>query len=236
MKLLGAVILFYVLVGICTYVFKKRTPEEYAASAARHPTWLFARWTALWKTMGGLGLDPEKVAEGAFQLITGRVAPLAIGIVAAPRKPSDPPPAGGAAARPPVDPLDLLPVIQVDDEPPSTKPETPAARRMPRLVLVHSAILTVIAIVLVVACAQPAASPSTEQQRVDRAKKAELEYGAALQLCVVNAKLRMTDQSDTSKRKALADADECAHVVRSAWSDDGGAPVRDAGDGEGGAS
>ena len=80
---LGHALLAYLALGICTLVFKPRTAAEYAESAARNPVWIWSRVTALWQLVGAIGLDPAKMADGLGKLITGKSAPLAIGLVAA---------------------------------------------------------------------------------------------------------------------------------------------------------
>lgn len=71
---LGQAALLWVFVSVATLVFKPRTPEEYAKVAARAPSWLWSRWAALWQMVGGLGLDPLKVAAGMLKLFTGGFA------------------------------------------------------------------------------------------------------------------------------------------------------------------
>ena len=104
---LGHAVLAWLVLGLCTLVFKKRTPEEYAKSAGRHPAWLFARVTAFWQFLGGLGLDPVKVSEALGKVISGRVQPLALGVVAV----KDEPTAKKLSSAPP-------PVVKDDDSGP----------------------------------------------------------------------------------------------------------------------
>ena len=80
---LGHALLSYLFLGLCTLLFKPRTAAEYAESAARKPVWIWSRVTALWQLVGAIGLDPAKMADGLGKLITGKSAPLAIGLVAA---------------------------------------------------------------------------------------------------------------------------------------------------------
>ena len=101
---IGAAVLGWLVLGVCTLIFKPRSPESYAALALRNPVWFFARFAAFWQLAGGLGIDPAKVAAAAFKVITGRVQPLETGLVpsSTATKPddgppsSDPPSSGGA--------------------------------------------------------------------------------------------------------------------------------------------
>jgi len=54
------------ITGLITWLFKPRTPEQYAA--------MNPRIAALLKLVGSLGLDIPKLLEGARQLITGSTA------------------------------------------------------------------------------------------------------------------------------------------------------------------
>lgn len=86
---LGSAVLGYVLLGICTFLFKPKSPEEYAAMAARNPRWFFARWAAFWQFLGGLALDPAKMATGLAKVITGHVRPVTTGSIPAPAMTED---------------------------------------------------------------------------------------------------------------------------------------------------
>lgn len=233
----GAMITMWLLVGVFTFLFKKRTPEEYAASAARHPVWFWSRVTALWQFLAGIGPDPHKIAEAVYKMVTGRVAPLALGIVAGDvTKPSVRlAPGGGSVSRT----TDQLPVIHLDDDddtPPSTKPEAPAAKRSAvRFMLFMCLVAFVLVVVVGCASAAPAPSDGITETATQRSQRAEREYGAELQTCVIKAALKMPDKTDASKRTAREDADACAALVRQAWGIDGGAPPTDAGALEGGA-
>lgn len=69
---IGYFILTWLVIGLTTLIFKPRSKEEYAELAARRPTFLFTRVAAFWQLLGGLGVDPRKVAVAALKVITGR--------------------------------------------------------------------------------------------------------------------------------------------------------------------
>lgn len=73
---MGQIVGLWAILGVCTLVFKPKTPEEYAALAARRPAWLWSRVAAFLTFMGGLGLDPSKVAASLVKVITGKVEPV----------------------------------------------------------------------------------------------------------------------------------------------------------------
>lgn len=61
--------------GLFVLLFKKRSPEDYAALAARHPVWLFARFAAFTQLVGALGIDPLKAAGAIAKLFWGTDKP-----------------------------------------------------------------------------------------------------------------------------------------------------------------
>lgn len=218
---LGIYVTSQILLALATLVFKKRTPEEYAASAARKPEWLFSRVTAFWKLAGAMNIDPAKVAEAAMQVVTGYVAPLAQGVTVAKGRTNPPPP-----STPPSGPgrglalLEELPVIDMGDHDddqaePDTIPETPAARSGTRLFF---AVFAAGAIVLFGCSPAPPLPPMTAEQKKTAA---EIAYGALIQECVAKAAARMPDKTAASVRRSRAEADACADEVDRTWSDAG---------------
>lgn len=65
-------IVWPIVTALFVAIFKPRTPEEYAKSAARNPVWFFARWTAFCQLMGAWGLDPYKTVEALQKVVSGR--------------------------------------------------------------------------------------------------------------------------------------------------------------------
>lgn len=72
---LGYAILAYLAFALATFMFKPRSPNEYAALATRSPVALFSRIAAFWQLIGGLGLDPRKVAVALVKVLSGRTEP-----------------------------------------------------------------------------------------------------------------------------------------------------------------
>ena len=68
---LGIAVTSWVALGLCTLVFKPRTPESYASLALRKPTFLFTRLAALLQLIGALGIDPAKVATALLKIMLG---------------------------------------------------------------------------------------------------------------------------------------------------------------------
>lgn len=118
---MGAAIITYLALGLCTLVFKPRSAAEYAAMASRNPAWLWSRLAAFFQLVAGLGFDPSKVAEAIVKVITGRVAPLTIGLIA------DGTPGAYRKSAPPRS--SSIPVITTDSEPPTMKRMVPSLVR-----------------------------------------------------------------------------------------------------------
>ena len=118
---LGAALVTYLVLGLCTLALKPRTAADYAAMASRNPVWLWSRLTALFQLVAGLGLDPSKVAEALVKVVTGRVAPLSIGLVA------DGKPGAYRKSAPPS--AASIPVVTSDSEPPTLKRVVPVVAR-----------------------------------------------------------------------------------------------------------
>ena len=59
------------LTALVLAIFKSRTPEQYAALAARNPQWLFSRWAGFLILLSGAGFDSAKVLEGLRRVLTG---------------------------------------------------------------------------------------------------------------------------------------------------------------------
>ena len=64
-----------IISGLFVLLFKKRSPEEYAALAARHPVWFFARFAAFTQLVGALGIDPMKAAAAVAKIFWGTDKP-----------------------------------------------------------------------------------------------------------------------------------------------------------------
>jgi hypothetical protein len=72
---LGFAVASYLCIALATFLFKARSPEQYASTAARRPVWFWSRVAAFWQFLGGLGMDPSKVATALVKILTGRVDP-----------------------------------------------------------------------------------------------------------------------------------------------------------------
>lgn len=72
---IGSAILVWILVSLVTAMVKPRTPEAYARLASRRPTFFWPRFTAFLQFLGGLGIDPVKVALALAKILTGHTVP-----------------------------------------------------------------------------------------------------------------------------------------------------------------
>lgn len=216
---LGNAVLGYVLIALCTYLFKKRTPEEYAASAARSPVWFFSRWTPFWQLMGTWGPDPSKAAEALGKVITGRVQPLAIGIVAA--KEDTP-----KATR--IDPTRNTAVVIIEDteeDAASKKDDSEAGPYrdgfLPIVVCLIGALSLLGIAPVLAACSSP--GPATpEQTRAQKEHAADASYTADMMRC-----------TSLSLYPTFEDSKACTAATRARWGrlPDGGADPAFAKDG-----